>query len=174
MTGHAEPRPHPTFRAQIRADRPYYLAIALYLLVSILLALLYDRDTGGPLLLVSRMLVSIVTITINMGVVWFGLQWWRAARSGRSLRQVLWYDADGGHLARFLMLPALFVFLSAFNTIKVLMPRLTRLNFDRTLSDLDRTLHGGEPWRILQGLLGEGCQNLIQVLYLRAGPTRSC
>lgn len=156
----------PAFRAQIRADRPYYLAILLYLDVAILVALLCDHENGGPLLLIRHMLVSIVAITFNMGLIWLGLQGLRTLRSGRSLRDGILHGMDGEHLARFLMLPALFVFLSGFNTIKVLLPDFTDLNFDRTLSDLDRTIHGGEPWRMLAAFLGEDWQNLIQAFYL--------
>ena len=154
------------FRAQLRADRPYYLAILLYLDVATLVALIYDRDNGGPLLLIGHMLASILAISVNMALVWLGLHALRTVRAGRSLRHGLWHSLDGEHLARFLMVPALFVFLSAFNTIKVLLPDFTELNFDATLSDLDRRLHGGDPWRMLAAFLGEDWQHLIQALYL--------
>jgi hypothetical protein len=154
------------FRAQVRADRAFYLAIFVYLDIAVLIALAFDRDVGGPLHLIGRMMVSIVAISLNMGSVWLGLQCWRTVRNGGSLRDGIWKSLDVEHLARFLMVPALFVFLSAFNTIKVLLPDFTDLNFDETLSNLDRTIHGGDPWRMLTALLGPDTQNLVQALYL--------
>lgn len=154
------------FVEQIRADRPFYLAIMLYLDIAVCLVLYYDKEPAGPLWLIVDMLVSTVVITVHMSIVWLGIHYWRALRQGHALFDVLIEAINPAAFARFLMLPALFAFLSAFNAVKVILPDYTDLNFDRTLSNFDRSIHGTDPWRLLTFFYQPSVLNVIQALYL--------
>ncbi|MDB5491827.1 MAG: hypothetical protein JWO78_1676 [Micavibrio sp.] len=49
------------------------------------------------------------------------------------------------------------VLMSAFTSLKTLIPLMSPYHWDDTLIHLDRVLHGGhDPWRLLQPLLGHG------------------
>ncbi len=154
------------FLRQIRADRPYYLAILLYLDVAVAAVFIYDEDPSGPLWMIRDMLISTVSVTIYMSLVWIGIRYLKALRAGHSLRSVALDAIDLPRFAKFLMLPALFAGLTAFNAVKVILPQYTNLNFDKTLSDLDRAIHGADPWRYFPQLYKPGVLDVIQNFYL--------
>jgi hypothetical protein len=52
------------------------------------------------------------------------------------------------------MLTALVVFLPIFSKLKAAIPRFNPYAWDNTWIDLDRALHGADPWRILQPVFG--------------------
>lgn len=154
------------FFQQIRADRPYYLAILLYLDVAICAVLFYDDNPAGPLQMIKDMLVSTVSTTVYMSLVWVGFRYLRAVRQGQSLRDVMIDAIDLPRFARFLMLPALFAGLTAFNAVKVILPEYTHQNYDRTLSNLDRAIHGTDPWRYFGFLYNPEIIDILQNFYL--------
>jgi hypothetical protein len=64
------------------------------------------------------------------------------------------------------MLLALVVFLPIFGVMKAAIPVFSSYTWDTTWIELDRALHGTEPWRILQPIVGHPLiTSMLSVLY---------
>lgn len=64
------------------------------------------------------------------------------------------------------MLFALVIFLPIFSTMKGAIPLFTSYGWDHTWIELDRALHGTDPWRIMQPLVGHPLvTSILSILY---------
>jgi len=82
----------------------------------------------------------------------------RRARPASPIRFIAALVANGEWLRRFArgvpMLVALVVFMPAFSALKSAIARFAPYTWDTTFIALDRTIHGTDPWRLLQPVLG--------------------
>jgi hypothetical protein len=80
------------------------------------------------------------------------------ARPESPIRFIAALVASGEWARRFArglpMLVALIVFMPAFSAIKSAIGRFTTYSWDPTLIAVDRAIHGGDAWRLLQPVLG--------------------
>lgn len=151
-------------RALVAGCRPHALAYALAigsLIIAIAAGAYVDRLSATQLMLLFTIPVLVL---MGIGVCWFAIRqlfrlWWTGYRGsatvelGRLIATDLLAPQRLANIFHAGML--LSIFMSAFNTLKELIPLLNPFQWDTALMEWDRYVHFGfHPYEILQPLLG--------------------
>lgn len=119
-----------------------------------------------PFLVVSLALIAASAVAALLGYILWLAVWEQEPRPAARLLQLLRRLLAPEFLARRLLpLVLTFLFLGAFTTYKVLIPRIHPFALDGFLSDLDRLLFGIDPWRITHALIGPIGTRMIDIVY---------
>jgi hypothetical protein len=144
------------FRRGAAADRP--ILVGAFVVWATFLALLAVKGVNGfwPLLYFSNFLIYLSTLAFFLTYVVGRILWRdRPERPIAHLRDLLVEDASARHFVRGApMFIALIVFMPAFSEMKSAIPLFHAYTWDHVWIAADRSLHGADPWRILQPVLG--------------------
>lgn len=154
--------------AELAADRVLYVAVALYALAAVALAaalglriepFAYASVWGRLLLLMIFAYVGFIEVPLCIRAN-------PAAPMGQLLARLR--SANAARLAAgFLLAMLMGVFLGVFTGVKTMLPRLAEFSWDLPFAELDRTLHGTDPWRLLHPLLGHpAITRAVEFVYL--------
>lgn len=144
------------FRRGAAADRPILVGMLLIWLA--LMALLAFKGVNG-----FRFFSYVSNLALYLSAVLFFLVYWLGSQvlRHRPERPIAFLAAASrtDRLAHRLMrgtpmLLALTIFLPAFSAMKSAIPLFNTYSWDPTWVQLDRTLHGGDPWRMLNAAIG--------------------
>jgi PAP2 superfamily. len=157
--------------AELKRDRPFYLATAAYLAAAVGLAIVLGK--ADHLVIFSYLAIWIRSAVVLgvLVVVILDLPGSIAASPASPLTQLVSRMRDRitpRLVAGALLFSSMALFYGAFTTVKSLLPSLVPFAWDVRLAGLDAWLHGGhDPWRLLQPLLGHNLvTRVFQVLYL--------
>jgi hypothetical protein len=84
------------------------------------------------------------------------------------------YLAPAALADRVLPILLVFSFLGAFSVFKSLIATIHPFAWDATLSDLDRTMFGTDPWRLTHAFLGPTATKIIDYAYTMWMPVFTC
>ncbi len=145
-----------TFRQAVAEDGPIVAGLAAVWLG--LLLILASQGVSGlrPSAYAANLLLYLVTLGVMAVFVFVGLL--NRARPKSPISFLLGLIAGGNWLAVVVrglpMLAAVVVLMPAFSAMKSSIPLFNSHDWDQTWIAADQAIHGGDPWRLLQPILG--------------------
>lgn len=152
---------HRRLLASVREHQPLIVAVLLYLLAAEVVASVFGTRRQLSLALYSESLVLLTGLFLGCFVVGYVLWVMAVVRPERLTRYILdelsgrYFTAE--RLAQVLPVLLLFpLFMSAFTSLKSMIPLIQPFAWDTAFAAWDRWLHGGvDPWQLLQPLFGQ-------------------
>lgn len=150
----------------IRRHRPLLLLLIAYAAVVFPLAAVYGRFPGDVRVAGASLIFTIIFSLLGLIIALL-----LAARRDRDNPRAAiaawwngwWTEHGPGVLVAVAYLPAL---LTVFLMGKLLIPDINPFGWDARFAEIDRLLHGTEPWRLLQPLLGvPALTNAVSLVY---------
>lgn len=130
------------------SDGEFYAAILIYGLAALAAALwLGDPGWFVPLVDLSGWTGSLGAICLVMMAVWAVRSVGKEDFAGAFLGHVANWPQRLAGVCLFLSMG---VFLGIFTSVKTMMPHIAPFAYDRVLADIDRSLHGADPWTYLR------------------------
>ncbi|MBK5264775.1 MAG: phosphatase PAP2 family protein [Alphaproteobacteria bacterium] len=120
----------------------------------------------SPLLIASLALIALLaTLALVIYIMWLAL--WEREPNPRSRLMAVGkrYAAPAKVASQLGPLVLTFVFLAAFGTFKVMIPRIHPFALDGFLSDLDRLVFRTDPWRLTHAIIGPVGTRFLDIAY---------
>jgi hypothetical protein len=156
-------------RAEAGRDWPTYLLVAAYAAMTLACGFGLDRMDRIHLLEYAGLrLWNVAIVMPTIVFVAFGLYvfWTRAEKPFELARTMLLARVDARLLAGVPLLGALMIFMGAFTSLKNVMSTFGGFKYDAALAELDRALHGVDPWRLFpDALLHPLALRVIEINY---------
>jgi hypothetical protein len=139
----------------IRRHRGLILLLAAYAAVVLPVAQLYGRFPGDLGLEITSFSCTLVFALIGLLIALLGAARSDPRQPGRAIARWWrsWWPEHG--LGAVIASVALPVLMTTFLIAKLLIPEIQPYSWDRHFAELDRLLHGIDPWRHLQPALGQ-------------------
>lgn len=155
----------PAFRTAVRDDRWFHLFVVLYGLAAMALALFLGRPEKMLALMYARRFLQLVAIVLFAFIAVQALASLRSPSPIRDLKHRIVSRLRPTLAARLLLFANISIFYGIFTSCKRMLSDLRVFTYDEQLADLDRYLHGADPWQIFA--YSEGLTRIVQIFYLQ-------
>lgn len=152
-------------KRQLKADAPFHLLVVLYGCAGLALAIYLGRPEKLQALMYARRFETALLVLISVIVVWQALWSLKSPSPTRELWQRLQKIFTPPVVARGLLFVNIAIFYGIFTSFKRMLSDLRSYSYDETLADIDRAIHGQDPWLWLPH--GELLTRLVQIFYLQ-------
>jgi PAP2 superfamily protein len=150
----------------VRRDAAFHAFIAVYALVGFAVAIVVGVPHKFAPFTYAILVVMGLGKPLALLVVGFGLWSLRSSTPLQAFRSILAKVLMGPQtVAGLLLFASLLIFIGVFTSLKTMLPDLNPFFADPYLADLDRLLHGRDPWMYAVALLPPRLTPVIEVLY---------
>lgn len=152
-------------RANLRADLPFHIFVGLYGCAAMVLALYLGRPEKMLALLYARRFAPLVLAILCIFISWQALASLKDASPLQNLKERLQKALTPTFASRSLLFANIAIFYGIFTSFKRMLSDLRTFSFDEKLAQVDRFIHGSDPWLILG--YSEPFTRAIQFFYLQ-------
>ena len=150
----------------LRRDAAFHAFIAVYLVVGFTVGLAAGVPHKFAPFTYASMVVMGLSSPIALVLTVIGLWSLRSPAPLKAFRATLAKMLMGPHtVAGLLLFASLLIFMGVFTSVKTMLPDINPFFADRYLADLDRLLHGQDPWVYAVAVMPARLAPVLEVLY---------